>query len=66
MSEQRRTFKLPGQDKGGLVCPVCACRDFRVANTYPFSDSGTKLRRRQCRNCGKIVTTQETLVSDGE
>lgn len=66
MSE-RRTFNLPGESPdgkpSGLVCRVCGCQDFRVANSYPFTTSG-KLRRRQCRHCGLIVVTQETIVQN--
>lgn len=61
--EERRIFKLPGQDGDGLKCRACGCRDLRVVNTYPFTD-GKKVRRRQCRHCGLIVRTCEAIEAD--
>lgn len=64
MSE-RRKFTMPGvkTDGSGLICKECGCRDFRVVNSYLFQDD-SKLRRRQCRHCGNIVKTVETVMPD--
>jgi hypothetical protein len=43
----------------GLECRSCGCRHFYVRNTVPLP--GGKIRRyRECRNCGRILTTTET------
>lgn len=41
----------------GLECPRCGCRHFRVIYTQPRN--GFILRRRECRHCGRRVTTRE-------
>jgi len=42
----------------GLECRRCGCRHFRVIYTRP--ERGRKiLRRRECHNCGKRITTCE-------
>jgi hypothetical protein len=48
------------QGRGGLVCPGCGCRDFRVVYTRPKPD-GKILRRRRCRHCGRRITTFERV-----
>lgn len=47
------------QDQRGLVCRQCGCRHFRVLYTRRAA-GGRILRRRECRNCGRRVTTRET------
>jgi transcriptional regulator NrdR family protein len=42
----------------GLVCRACGCRHFRVI--YLKRLPGALLRRRECRHCGKRLTTRET------
>ncbi len=42
----------------GLVCRACGCRHFRVI--YLKRLPGALMRRRECRNCGKRITTRET------
>jgi len=42
----------------GLVCRACGCRHFRVI--YLKRMPGSLMRRRECRNCGKRITTRET------
>jgi len=45
----------------GLVCPKCGCRHFYVV--YTRHGFGNKVvRRRECRHCGKRVTTWEQLI----
>lgn len=45
----------------GVRCRECGCADFYVRETERKKD-GTIRRRRQCRNCGKRLTTQENAV----
>ena len=44
----------------GLVCPACGCRHFEVVYTRATL-TGTIRRRRQCRHCGRRVTTTERV-----
>lgn len=43
----------------GLVCSRCGCRHFRVIYTRAIP-GGIIRRRRECRQCGRRVTTKET------
>jgi DNA-directed RNA polymerase subunit RPC12/RpoP len=45
-------------DQRGLVCRHCGCRHFRVIYTRP-AWGGRIMRRRECRHCGRRVTTWE-------
>lgn len=45
------------------ACPKCGCRDYRVLNTY-YVD-GHPRRRRCCRNCRKVVHTDEVMCPPG-
>ena len=47
-----------GADKRGLECRYCGCKHFRVIYTRP-TWGGRIMRRRECRNCGKRMTTWE-------
>jgi transcriptional regulator NrdR family protein len=42
----------------GIACPACGCRHFRVLYTRPALGDRL-LRRRECRHCGRRVTTYE-------
>lgn len=44
--------------KRGLQCPRCGCGHFRVLYTRP-AWGGRLLRRRECRHCGRRMTTYE-------
>jgi len=44
--------------KRGLECPGCGCSHFRVLYTRR-AVGGRLLRRRECRHCGRRVTTYE-------
>jgi len=55
-------------EKRGIECPRCGCRHFRVLylSACGHAQAGTRrawggriLRRRECRHCGRRVTTQE-------
>jgi hypothetical protein len=45
-------------EKRGLECPACGCRHFHVLYTRAAL-GGRILRRRECRHCGRRVTTYE-------
>jgi len=56
--EQRRAEAGGGGlAPGGLVCPKCGCRQFKVRNTLPVAE-GVR-RYRTCRHCGATLTTTE-------
>ena len=42
----------------GLECPGCGCRHFHVLYTRA-AIGGRILRRRECRHCGRRLTTYE-------
>jgi len=44
--------------KRGLECPRCGCRHFHVLYTRAAM-GGRILRRRECRHCGRRLTTYE-------
>lgn len=44
----------------GLTCPQCGCRHFYVLYTRPRD--GKIVRRKECRHCGRRVTTTERVV----
>ncbi len=44
--------------KRGLECPDCGCAHFRVLYTRRAL-GGRLLRRRECRYCGRRITTYE-------
>ena len=45
-------------DKRGLECRRCGCQHFYVIYTRRGL-GGKVMRRRECRNCGKRMTTVE-------
>ena len=45
------------QDKRGLECRHCGCKDLRVI--YTRQRIGGLRRKRQCRNCGRQMWTME-------
>ena len=60
MSQELIRKKWPLETSNvGLECRKCGCRHFRVLHTRPVANS--ILRERECRNCGKIVHTKETI-----
>lgn len=58
MVDDRGTDTQDIQEVRGLTCARCGCRHFRVIYTRP-AWGGRILRRRECRHCGKRVTTWE-------
>jgi transcriptional regulator NrdR family protein len=53
----RKTWD-PVESKRGLECRYCGCKHFRVVYTRP-TWGGRIMRRRECRLCGKRMTTWE-------
>jgi hypothetical protein len=45
-------------NRRGLECPRCGCQHFHVLYTRA-AIGGRILRRRECRHCGRRVTTYE-------
>lgn len=45
-------------NRRGLECPRCGCRHFHVLYTRA-AIGGRILRRRECRHCGRRLTTYE-------
>lgn len=50
---------------GGLECPRCGCRHFKVVYTRPGGE-GAIQRRRECRHCGWRCTTREKVIGGNE
>jgi hypothetical protein len=48
----------PSGNKRGLECRYCGCKHFHVVYTRP-TWGGRIMRRRECRHCGKRMTTWE-------
>jgi hypothetical protein len=56
---------VPAPEAGprvGLECPRCGCQHFEVVYTRPLW-GGRVQRRRECRHCGRRLTTIERAVS---
>jgi transcriptional regulator NrdR family protein len=56
MSQQTK----PKDSPSGITCPRCGCNHFQVIYTRPRTES--IIRSRECRHCGRRVTTRERLV----
>ena len=59
---QRKAWD-PALDGRGLECRYCGCKHFRVVYTRPTM-GGRILRRRECRHCGKRMTTWERPIGN--
>jgi transcriptional regulator NrdR family protein len=59
-SEQPKSMRNAPDDRG-LTCLHCGGRRFRVIYTRP-AIGGKVLRRRECRECRRRVTTWERAV----
>lgn len=51
----------PASEPRGLRCRHCGCGHFHVYYTRPHRD-GSVFRRRECRNCGRMMSTRERPV----
>jgi len=58
MPKTRKRNRDAGGEKLGLVCRACGCQHFLVIYVKPLRN-GLVLRRRECRHCGRRVTTRE-------
>jgi len=47
----------------GIICPRCGCRHMLAIPPTPRPKQ-TKIRYRECRNCGKRILTKETVVTE--
>ena len=56
MDTDKKAAERDGQR--GIACPGCGCRHFRVLYTRRAL-GGRLMRRRECRYCGRRVTTYE-------
>lgn len=59
MPRVSRLHPQPDGQKLGLVCPRCGCQHFRVVYLKRLP-GGVLRRRRECRYCGRRMTTRET------
>jgi len=57
IQQTERKIWPPKDQPVGLTCPRCGCADLRVNNTRCMP--GRIVRYRQCRHCGRKVTTYE-------
>ena len=56
---------VSGLPADGLECPGCGCRHFSVVYTRPWRP-GRIVRRRECRHCGRRMTTIEQALEAPE
>lgn len=49
------------EENTGIVCPHCGCADLRVVYTRRYGTR--KIRRRECRHCGRRMFTFEEKVT---
>lgn len=56
------TPPTPAKQQRGIVCPRCGCAHFRVI--YTRASWGERIiRRRECRHCGRRITTYERAAA---
>lgn len=60
MNHAHEAERLTPDEQRGIVCPRCGCGHFRVIYTRARW-GGRIVRRRECRNCGKRVSTTERV-----
>jgi len=58
MPRVRRTPPSDDDRKLGLICRACGCQHFTVVYLRRPAP-GVLVRRRECRNCGRRMTTRE-------
>lgn len=57
---QIKSLRRPEESRG-LICSRCGCCQFRVIYTRAIV-GGVIRRRRECRYCGRRVTTKEAVL----
>ena len=58
--EMQRGTEAKVEEQRGILCPKCGCGHFHVLYTRR-AWGGRIVRRRECRHCGKRVTTSERV-----
>lgn len=53
--------RKPSAEPKGLRCPRCGCGHFWVVYTRRVR-AGRLMRRRECRYCGRRITTYESAT----
>lgn len=53
--------ELKTKPPSGLRCPKCGCGHFFTTKTDD-RQGGYRYRRKECRNCGRRITTSERIV----
>ena len=61
MNHPHEAKKPTSDEQRGIVCPKCGCAYFRVIYTRARW-GGRIVRRRECRHCGRRVTTTERMI----
>jgi transcriptional regulator NrdR family protein len=61
--EDRTQATEKQEERRGIECPRCGCKHFRVLYTRRAL-GGRILRRRECRHCGRRVTTYEQTLGN--
>jgi transcriptional regulator NrdR family protein len=61
MATDTRDSDKAEKDDRGLECRACGCKHFRVIYTRPYRGGGV-VRRRECRHCGRRMTTWERAI----
>jgi transcriptional regulator NrdR family protein len=61
MNMENKNPRQAEDNDRGLECRGCGCKHFRVVYTRPYR-GGRVVRRRECRYCGKRMTTWERPV----
>jgi len=57
-----RDVKKKADEQRGIQCPKCGCRHFHVLYTRR-AWGGRIVRRRECRHCGRRITTHERATA---
>ncbi len=61
MPKQAKSQPVLYGEKLGLVCRKCGCQHFRVIYLKRLPQ-GVVMRRRECRHCGRRVSTREQAL----
>lgn len=59
-SEREPEAVITEEQPRGLECAGCGCRHFFTLQTRKGMNHVR--RRRECRNCGRMVTTREVVI----
>ena len=56
----KRDAAMRDEERRGIECPKCGCRHLHVV--YTTRGPARVTRRRECRNCGRRITTTERVI----